>query len=176
MDRVLLALDGSDGAWRALAVAVDIAGRFDAELVIAHVVIDGEPDEEDLASLRSQHPGLSARLQPALERAAMGDDRDTLLCKQRGQAVGEFATPRGLIGDSLLKEAEGVARASGVNRVRTILIAGEPADTILELAEMENIALIVVGRRGLCGMGAILMESISTRIAQMAAQNVLIVA
>jgi nucleotide-binding universal stress UspA family protein len=55
------------------------------------------------------------------------------------------------------------------------LLKGRPADTIVQTAQEEGFDIIVVGSRGLSGMGELVLGSVSDRVADLATCPVLIV-
>ena len=67
IQRLLVAIDGSDEARRAVQLAADLAGRYRARLVVAHVV----PNTEELPS------GEFQSFQEAVERAGVELLEDT---------------------------------------------------------------------------------------------------
>jgi nucleotide-binding universal stress UspA family protein len=74
----------------------------------------------------------------------------------------------------ILDEAEAAARVPGVT-VKSHALTADPADALLEIAENESAALIVVGSRGMHGKGRVL-GSVPNKVSHRARCNVLIVA
>lgn len=52
------------------------------------------------------------------------------------------------------------------HRARAIVVVGDPAESILQTAEAEDVDLIVMGRRGLGRLEGILVGSVSERVAR----------
>lgn len=73
----------------------------------------------------------------------------------------------------VIEEAEAAARRRGVEAT-SHAITGDPADALLEIAEKENADLIVVGSRGMHGVGRVL-GSVPNKVSHRARCNVLIV-
>jgi nucleotide-binding universal stress UspA family protein len=67
-----------------------------------------------------------------------------------------------------------VAREMGID-ARTRIEQGDPADTILTVAELEDADLIVVGNRGMTGPTRFLLGSVPNVISHHAPCDVLIV-
>lgn len=65
----------------------------------------------------------------------------------------------------LAQEAVELLRARG-HRARGVVVRGEPAEAILQVAEEEGVDLIVMGRRGLGGLKGLLVGSVSERVAR----------
>ncbi|MDR2829964.1 MAG: universal stress protein [Methanobrevibacter sp.] len=60
-------------------------------------------------------------------------------------------------------------------KIRTIMIEGFPADTILEVAKKEDVDLIVIGSSGRTGLQKFLMGSVADKVVKTAKCNVLVV-
>jgi nucleotide-binding universal stress UspA family protein len=75
---------------------------------------------------------------------------------------------------SVIQEAEAGARIKGVE-VETHTLTGDPAEALLEIAERQDADLIVVGNRGMHGVGRVL-GSVPNKVSHRAPCNVLIVA
>lgn len=77
-------------------------------------------------------------------------------------------------GNSCLAEVKHLVERSNV-RCETHLVPDEPATAILDVAEREGADLIVVGSRGLGGIGRFLRGSVSARLATHAPVSLMIV-
>jgi nucleotide-binding universal stress UspA family protein len=75
---------------------------------------------------------------------------------------------------AVVDEAAASARVSGVE-VKAHMLTGDPADALIEVAEQEKADLIVVGSRGMHGVGRVL-GSVPNKVSHRARCNVLIVA
>ena len=140
MKRILVAIDGSEPAWRALDLACDFAKQFDAELVLYHAVTD---------------PALPAELARYAEAEHL-----------RGPSNFLFYS---MIVDGLAEDARERAARHGIEDVAWRAQKGDPADTIISAARSEEADLIVMGRRGLSPVKAIFLGSVSQKVVQMAA-------
>lgn len=148
--RIVVPVDGSEPARRAVALAAGLAQPCGARLVLVHVRSRFGADivpEELVALEHAEHLRITeeSMLASASER--------------------------------ILGEAEGIARAAGAPAVEARTEFGDPATRILELAAREPDAgtMIVMGRRGLGRIGRLLMGSVSTKVAQLAALPCLVV-
>lgn len=138
-EKILVAIDGSDHAWKALDLAVAFVRAREAELVVLHVV-PNEPAPEVLrAFAKAEH------LPYEEERARFHDSR--------------------LLGDRLTLSAEQRARAAGLQAVRGRTAEGHPADQILAVAADEAVDMIVLGSRGLSDAKALFLGSVSHKVA-----------
>ena len=139
MNKILVAVDGSDHAWKALDLAADLAKSHGARLLVLHVV-PYEPMPEALrAFAATEHIPLEEEL-------------------------GRFHQARTL-GDQLTRRAEALAKEKGVKEVESRAAEGNPADEILEVAKAEGVDMIVLGNRGLSQPKALFLGSVSHKVA-----------
>ena len=143
MARILVAIDGSEHAWRALDVAADVAKRHGAQLIVLHVV----PYEPMPAALR-----------------AFAEAEHISLAEEEGRD--HYART---LGDQLTRAAEARARGKGLSEVVGRTVEGNPADQILAEAASEGVDMIVMGSRGLSDARAFFLGSVSHKVANHAA-------
>lgn len=75
-----------------------------------------------------------------------------------------------------LERFKDIKREKNVNvGIRTITVEGFPADTILEVAEKEDVDLIVIGSSGRTGLQKFLMGSVADKVVKTAKCDVLVV-
>ncbi len=143
--RILVAIDGSQDAQRALETAVDMAKRLKAELVIAHVVF------VPALSWTLGLPGLTIPTNEVEEDAEKAG-------RQLVDRAARFA-----------KES-GVAKP----KKETVTKLASPAQGIVELAEKGGADVIVIGTRGLGGFKKMLMGSVANSVLRYANCSVLV--
>ena len=78
------------------------------------------------------------------------------------------------VGDTIAARVVSEAEAAGV-KVTSHAHEGDPAEAILDTAKEQKADLIVVGDRGLSGVQRFLLGSVSQKVSEHAACNVLIV-
>lgn len=138
---LLVAVDGSDAAGRALDLAADLAARCGASLVLLHV--QSPAAVRELAAAHAQFA--------ALEHSALSE-------AEMARAVGA----------ELLAQAELRARAAGATSVETQQREGEAAEQILDVAAICGADIVVTGRRGLGRVAELMLGSVSHEVAQKA--------
>lgn len=139
--QILVPIDGSLHAQRALDYAADMAARYGARLSLLHVIINvmssRVPDElRDYSKI--EHIEIS--------------ERDMLL----GVAT------------KLMDSAKARARELGVSDISASIDTGNPAAVIVKYCEDHDIDLIVMGRRGLGDLGGLMIGSVSHKVAHLA--------
>jgi len=142
---IVVAVDGSDAATRAVETAAAMAAAQDTPLYLLNVVRD------------MQFPQALSRM-AEVERL-VGTRTDVL----------------NYVADKILKDAKEAARKQGAKTIETVIANGDPATQIIKTANDKGADMIVVGTRGLSGMAGALLGSVSRKVSNMADQNVLIV-
>lgn len=163
MQTILVAVDGSEHADRAVAIAADLAMRHKSKLVILHVVQPGalQPEERELA--RSEHLSGADAAQEAELHAIPLWIREALSATAH---TAEDTRIAHRIGEMVLQRAERAARQAGCADVETLHETGDPADAIVACAEHARADAVVLGSRGLGGLSEVLLGSVSHAVAQ----------
>jgi nucleotide-binding universal stress UspA family protein len=147
INRILIPTDGSENAARAANAAIEVAKKFEAELVVLHVIAvpAGKVAKAELS------PGYDVELKEYFESA-------------RKKA------------DTIVDEVTRSAEAKGVKTTHLIQeYSFSVVETILGQATKSNVDLIVMGTRGLTGFKKLLIGSVSSGVVNHAHCSVLIV-
>ncbi len=137
-EKILVPLDGSDGAGRALDTAIALAQRFDAELSLLCVFRHHSPLEASLSMVRARGP--------------MDRPDDAL----KGYA------------SDIVADAKARAIEAGVTPKEAIIKRGQPARAIVQFAKDRGIDAIVMGSRGTGDMEGLLLGSVSHKVTSLA--------
>ncbi|GAB5445525.1 universal stress protein [Gymnodinialimonas sp.] len=78
-------------------------------------------------------------------------------------------------GKAVVADAEAKASALGATVTETTIGAGDPADDILQSAKLNDVDLIVMGRRGLGSVASLFLGSVSQKVSRSASSSVLTV-
>jgi nucleotide-binding universal stress UspA family protein len=140
--KILVAIDGSEHAWKAVELAADLARARDAEVIVLHVV-PFEPLPESLVAFARAE---NIRLEEV--EARQGAAR--------------------MLGDALTREAERRLAEKGVTRRQSLVLEGGPASTILATASDEAVDMIVLGSRGRSPVAGAFLGSVSHKVAHLA--------
>lgn len=137
MEKILLAVDGSEHSKRAAKMAGELSGRFDAPVYIINVV-----PEARLAA-------------PIAEYAELEHVYITQLDLLRSA------------GSDIVAQAAATVSNAGGTIADTQVEVGAPAPSISSYAESCGADCIVMGRRGLGDIKGLLMGSVSHRVGQL---------
>lgn len=162
--KVLIATDGSEHATKAVEFGSDIAARYDAEVVLVHALLRHELPEEIKRMAAVEHLTTQA---PMPSAAVPAVDLANIINMSGGRPnVPDEAL--GAVAERVLEHAEAIARDRGVDTVVKRIEDGKPVDRILAVAKEEGVDLIVSGARGLSNLEALLVGSVSHKLAHLA--------
>lgn len=162
---ILAPVDGSAHASKAVVLAADIADKYDARLVLLHVLLAEEPPESLLRMVQNEHivepeptalvaePNVPAGIASSLQRSR--HDRWSSTAAER-------------LGDWILQSGASSAKRQGAAKVSVHKRDGDVAPEIVRCAVEEDADLIVMGSRGLGYLEELLMGSVSHKVAQLA--------
>jgi nucleotide-binding universal stress UspA family protein len=148
IQRLLVAVDGSDNARRATNAAVDLAVKYEAELIVLHVMprLTYEFIPVSLSAPAIPPTGFGRLYEEAKKEAMRYVEEAATRAKNRGlDAKGE-----------VLENASSIVQA------------------ITDYASQEKVDLIVVGTKGLSGFKKLLIGSVSSGVVSHANQPVLV--
>ncbi len=165
---IIVATDGSDHADKAVAVAGDLAAKYDAEVTLLHVLLRRSAADEDLSRL------MGLKTVPEETRSAFAEHAAAQ--HKTGIAGGEFGSfsvpvpPHILaaVGNAVVDNAESIARDHGATKVARQIAEGDPAKVILGCAKEKNADLIVMGTRGLSDLQGLFVGSVSHKVSHVA--------
>lgn len=137
-ETILVAIDGSDHAFKALDAAIDLAKRYDSKIIALSVYRHHSPLESTHSMVRAR--GVVEAPDETLSRLA----RETV----------ETAVLQ--------------ARDAGVREAVSLVKRGPPARTIVEVAKKKGADAIVLGSRGLGDVEGLLLGSVSHKVNSLA--------
>lgn len=147
---ILVPVDGSAHADKAVDLAADLAERYGGRLVLVQVLLMGHvPDEIRALSDKSGTEEPSMALGAGYIEASL--PRDVLVD----------------IAEKLLERARSRAEEHGARNVEAYWHAGPPAERILERAAESGVDTIVIGSRGLSDLKGLLVGSVSHKVAHL---------
>lgn len=173
--KILVALDDSDHAEKALGIASDLAAKYSADLIALHVISDHALSEAERHMAEIEYGNdVVNRLDAGILMQVRGEPR--VVAKQ---LIDQYAATgrviRRVIAEKLMDTAQTRARAHGVAAVETVIEEGDPAKAILGLAKDRGVDLIVMGSRGRSAATDLLMGSVSHKVGHLAACSCIMV-
>jgi len=163
---IVVATDGSDHAGKAVRIASDMAEKYDARLVLCHVLMHGSLSVDLRRMLEVEHLIEQPRLRSAAGGGGVPD------------AVGMFAPTQvssetlqgaiGAMGQLVIDAGTKIAHEVGVAKIDSVVTNGDAAEEILRCADRAKADLIVIGSRGLGDLKGLLMGSVSHKVNQLA--------
>lgn len=145
LKQILVATDASPASNRAINLAAEMAGKYDATLHLIYAIRE-------------------MQLPPELKKMAEVE-----------KIVGARSDVLDFVGKKILGDAEARAVKRGAGDVKTSLEHGDPATAILRYAKRRKVDLIVLGTRGLGQVKGMLMGSVSRKVTNLSDVSCLIV-
>jgi nucleotide-binding universal stress UspA family protein len=124
--KVLVPIDGSPHARRAVEAAVDLAGRYQARVYLLHVI---------------RNLSLPVEIMEMIQAGEITESRREVLENSA---------------EIILANAREHFEAAGLTDVTSDYVIGDPASKMLEYAGQNGVDLIVLGHRGLGPQGGLL--------------------
>jgi len=158
---ILVPVDGSKHSVKAVELASDIASKYDAQVILLHVLLRGH---------------MSSGLKKALEievgkRKASADN----LVNMPQQIMARIDSKKDIqlsleelnyIGKYVLSNVAAICQDRGVTKVEKRVEEGDPAKVIIKLADDVQADMIIMGNRGLSDFQGMLVGSVSHKVSQ----------
>lgn len=162
INRILLAVDGSENAQHAVDIAAELASKLTANLFIVHVLMHGRPTAELVRMAEIEHLVKEAQgiISPGLPYNS-GSHLNFLRSDSS-----DPRSPRiiAVLGEQLIARARTTCAEKGVKNIEASVRMGDYADEILDAAEDFSVDMIVIGSRGLGGLKSTVLGSVSQKV------------
>jgi nucleotide-binding universal stress UspA family protein len=135
INRILVAIDGSSHAKKAVEFAADFASRYDAVVYLLHVVQKARIPEEMKDYMEVEH----VKMPP--EKGYMET-----------------------IGKKILEDAQGILSGRGIKKIEKVLLVGDAPQEIVDFAKKENMDVIVLGNQGLGRLKEFLVGTVTNKV------------
>jgi len=137
LKNILVPVDGSEHALKAIKLADDLAERYKSNLTVLHV--------------RSKNVSEELRIFAEMEFSA----------KEREDMGGILEK----VAEKVIKES--IAEANLVRLPKTIVLLGDPASAIVEYVKKNDIDTVVMGSRGMSDLKGLLVGSVSHKVSNL---------
>lgn len=141
---ILVATDHSEHARKAVALAGELAGKYEARLVLMHVIKPRRQASRAMKLAEAEH----------------------LIDTTVDESVDHNDEAQAALGNHILERARARVSEPGLE-VITRLERGAPARRILEGIRKEKADMVILGSRGLSGLKGLLMGSVSHKVSQL---------
>lgn len=159
LNKILVAFDGSQNGIKALEIAKKITRDNKAQLTVIYVHDD--PFEHTIRVSKTESGDEYMYLEPGP------------LINQPIAPVEEKVVVMDEMSDRIILLAN--AKLSGLQNVNYESFTGDPAEEIVNYAELHNTDLIIIGNRGLSGFKKLVSGSVSKKVFKEATCSVFIV-
>lgn len=167
MKRILVALDGSAHSNKALDLAADLAELHKAELLLVHVLSSAPLSEAERHMAAAEYANELTAWTEQHAKPDVGGIEGTGhdLLMHYSDLARHF---REMVGKRLMSSSKRQLGARKLSSIQTLLVDGDPAQTIVKLAGDRKADAIVMGSRGLSDIKGLFMGSVSHKINHLA--------
>lgn len=163
--RILCPMDGSEHSLKALTLATDLASRYEAKLVLAHVTTRQALPEELMHYARIE--GIVPESREEIDRLqGLGGHLEYRMGDADAVAMARVSAE---VGEQILGRAKRKAEAAGLEKIETVLLDGDAGPQILRCIDERDVDCVVMGSRGLSDLKSLFMGSVSHKVANHAA-------
>ena len=131
---------------------------------------DGSPT----ANIAVQRAAELAKLTGARVELVSGYRQDNAMAMSGGMYPGDLTEEARKAADGCLESTATMLRAEGIE-VETHCMSGDPANSIIDIAEATNADLIVIGSRGMKGGRRFMLGNVPNKVSHHAPCSVMIV-
>ena len=150
---ILTPVDGSVHAQMALDLSTDLAAKYDAQIVLLHVVTHGDDVPQELFD--------EAELELIEAEGANGNTGSATPLLLRSKVLEHF-------GHKLLRSSQEFAKDKGIRQVETVFDYGAADKRIIHHARRTSADLIVMGNRGFGKLKQLVLGSTSHNVFHLA--------
>jgi nucleotide-binding universal stress UspA family protein len=133
--KILVPIDGSEHAQKAVEFASNVAMQNEATIHLLHIISSTKIPKDVIDFVKSERieePPTTAYLQ--------------------------------IVGNQILGKAESEAKERGLKKVEKNVMKGDPAEVIIDYAKEGDFDMIVIGSRGLGGVKGLMLGSVSSKV------------
>ncbi|CAN0482026.1 unnamed protein product, partial [Discosporangium mesarthrocarpum] len=144
--KIIVPTDGSEHANKALDLAADLAEKYEAEIILLHVLLRDQPvfDLLDLAKNLKADTAVTDKLEELADASVQA-------AASAYEGIISIPAPDDIVekvGDLVCTNAKTRLTAKGTKNIRDYIVDGTPVERILLAEEHEGADMIVMGSRG----------------------------
>ena len=163
--KIIVPTDGSEHANKALDLAADLAEKYEAEIILLHVLLRDQTvfDLLNLANALDAGQDVTDKLEELADASVQA-------AASAYEGVISIPAPDDIvekIGALVCDNAKTRLAAKGVAKMRDYVVDGAPVDRILLAEEHEGADMIVMGSRGLGRVADLFMGSVSHKVSHL---------
>jgi nucleotide-binding universal stress UspA family protein len=163
---IVVAIDGSMQANRALSIGAELAAKTEAQLGLVYVVDSNHMEMPDDFRRMSESEHV---INPTLPRMLIDlEHAPANLVKSMGEAAAESQRSLYQFAEYIVKQAKQDAKEVGANDIETSIEFASPAERIIAFAKSQAADLIITGRHGYGSLKSLLLGSTSHKVTQLA--------
>ena len=156
----MVPVDGSRHSVKAVELASDLASKYDADIILLHVLLRGHMPEGLKKAMEIEVGKPKTSVDPVyLPHSILArNQKETQLTIEELNYIGKY----------VLTSVAAICRDKGVSNVDMRVEEGDPAKVIIQIAEDTRADMIVMGNRGLSDFQGMLFGSVSHKVSQLA--------
>jgi nucleotide-binding universal stress UspA family protein len=160
---ILVPVDGSKHSVKAVELASDLASKYNAEITLLHVLLRGHMSDGLKRALEVEVGKRKTKVEnlinfPLKIMAEVSAKKDKQLSLEELDYIGKY----------VLSNVALICQDNGVTKVSKRVEEGNPAKTILKIADDVQADMIVMGNRGLSDFQGMLVGSVSQKVSHLA--------
>lgn len=160
--KIIVPTDGSDHANKALDLAADLADKYEAEIILLHILMRDQTvfDLLGLAKTLQADQAITDKLEELADASVQA-------AASAYEGIISIPAPDDIvekIGDLVCTNAKSRLEAKGAKKVRDYVVDGAPVERILLAEEHEGADMVVMGSRGLGRVADLFMGSVSHKV------------
>lgn len=160
--KIIVPTDGSEHANKALDLAADLAEKYEAEIILLHILLREQTvfDLLALAKTLNAEPAVTDKLEELADASVQA-------AASAYEGIVSIPAPDDIvevIGALVCLNGKTRLAAKGVKNMRDYVVDGAPVDRILMAEDHEGADMIVMGSRGLGRVADLFMGSVSHKV------------
>ena len=174
LNKILVGVDGSKHNELVLDKAVEFSDNNETQIILVHAISPHALSEQELAYAQD-------RCGEEFSRRLLGSGLPPFPIEENDgrRAVYQYMETREtfnrVYAEDVLNRAETYLREHGIENIKTDIENNNPADAILEVAERENVDMIIIGRHGHNFLADLFLGSTAQKVLQQSKYTVLTV-